>query len=33
MIHVEPAGLICEYEEEGFGLCEADVYKTRKNND
>ena len=32
MIHVEPAGLICEYEE-GFGLCEADVYKTRKNND
>ncbi|WP_428771233.1 cation diffusion facilitator family transporter [Treponema sp. HNW] len=29
VIHVEPAGLICEYEEEGFGLCEADVYRKK----
>ena len=32
MIHVEPAGLICEYEEEGFGLCEADVCRIRNNS-
>lgn len=31
MIHVEPAGLVCEYEEEGFGLCEADVCRLPKH--
>ncbi|MGI5174640.1 cation transporter [Treponema sp. OMZ 840] len=32
MIHVEPAGLICEYEQEGFGLCEADIDCPCKSN-